>query len=58
MNQIDEAKLAAVHGYIHEREKCLNPDMTPYKLSDAAIVAFLNGWDAAMQHLQHISKAI
>lgn len=43
-------KLTAVSKYINEREMCKNPDMSPYVVSHAETMAFLNGWDAALKH--------
>lgn len=43
-----QEKIAAVRFYIADREKCLNADGTQRVVSFSEIVAFLNGWDAAV----------
>ncbi len=44
---IDE-KIKAVELYIRQRESCLDGDRAPYKVTGREVVAFLNGWDAAI----------
>lgn len=46
-----EAKIEASRKYIKACELAKNADGSPYELPLAAVVAFLNGWDAAIEHV-------
>ena len=49
---IHDDKMKAVEKYKRERESCKNVDGTPWQTTHAEIMAFLNGWDAAIKFME------